>query len=426
MHRTLLLFAMTACTPSEGPAVLEDSATSHTTTTTTPTSPLLPANVSEALSCDVREPEDTTGTGSLHLITLQDAPARCNDGSPPVAHLRTATDPTHLNDWVITLEGGGECDSHADCVDRWCGESYDATKMSSRYAKTQIGGHGVHSDTIGDFRGWNHVRLYYCSSDMWTGTHTDAVLDGHPPYSLYFEGALILDAFLDALDIGALSDDATEQLPSLANAATVVFGGTSSGGWGAMQQLDSIAQRYGAANVVGISDAILYAEIDGFTPVITTALHGQLAEQFDVGLGEVWRARLDASCLTDLANTAEPWRCADQYTLHRDHVSTPYAANRDLADPSGSGYYLAAGATLAEYAAVSAAGQRRGARAAVGRGPACGHHSALYNDEWFHQGTVQDSLSGEVSRLHDSLLSVVQGAAISAIDAPTSQGSVCP
>lgn len=434
VQRTLLILAtLGGCASPDGPANLKDSATSEPTvaTTTTAVTTPLPANISDVLDCDVPEPsEDNTGTGSLHILTLDNATARCNDGSPPVAHLRTATHPDHQDDWIITLEGGGECDSHEKCLERWCGTRfYDVTKMNSRYAKTQIRGQGIHSSTMGEFQGWNHVRLYYCSSDMWTGTHADSVLDGDPPFSLHFEGARILDAFLDALDNGVQSDDETEQLDSLSNADILVFGGTSGGAWGAMQQLDMVAERYPNAHVVGMSDAILYADVDGFAPEVTALLHERLAVQFELGLGQVWQSRLDASCLTDLANTAEPWRCADQYALHRDHISTSYAVNRDLGDPTGASHYVEAGATLIEYADVSTLGERAllEARPDISvRGPACRYHSGLFSNEWFHQGTVQDSVSGQITHMHDSLLSVIQGAPISAIDTPEALGSVCP
>ena len=79
--------------------------------------------------------------------------------------------------WVIHMEGGGGCSSALTCVQRWCGDSYGASKMSSNFAPDDMQGRGIRAERAdNEFADWNHVCVYYCSSDFWLGTRNDLIL----------------------------------------------------------------------------------------------------------------------------------------------------------------------------------------------------------------------------------------------------------
>lgn len=111
--------------------------------------------------------------------------AVCNDNSPAVFYVRRGynnptTNQSDTDKWIIHLQGGGRCDSFEECRDRWCGDQgliFSANKMSTDWdgdgsvnlpAKGQL--RGLHNpDANNPFSTWNHVFVYYCSSDSWMG-----------------------------------------------------------------------------------------------------------------------------------------------------------------------------------------------------------------------------------------------------------------
>src|SRR6185436_16430442 len=147
--------------------------------------------------------------------------------------------------WILFLQGGGSCNSGQKCAERWCSidTNYGMDKMSSSLAKPQIRGNGfLAPDARNHFGTWNRVLIYYCSSDMWSGTHatTASASSGSTTvqYAIQFRGAQIVDAVLDTLrnhtPVGkrrAVRHDAVEpnasDWPDLDDATAVIFAGAS-------------------------------------------------------------------------------------------------------------------------------------------------------------------------------------------------------
>ena len=179
-----------------------DTSDPDTTGDTNDTDSSGPPNVSRYLetTCPVVPGQlrvSTPGGSDLKLLTLSSPTAVCNDGSPAIAYVRAAADENRRNRWVFHLQGGGGCSNHEECKDRWCGDQgvYDAAKMSSRWARTQIGSPGLFKREAGNPPGqWNQVFVYYCTSDNWLGQETiDLVGENGDTYSLHARGHDILE-----------------------------------------------------------------------------------------------------------------------------------------------------------------------------------------------------------------------------------------
>jgi hypothetical protein len=286
----------------------------------------------------------STAPGSdLHRVTLHDARAVCNDGTPAVFYIRPATPGGgHEDDWLIWLEGGGSCDDPVNCGARWCGigseSSYGAAKMSSRFTYPVIKGNGIFSQTNGanNFRDFNMVVGFYCSSDNWVGRHTvDVDPEGPLPtgYRIAFHGHYIVDAMLAKLRSGVTSDEGDVTLPPIDASANVLFTGTSGGGYGAIVNID-----YVAAWAADVPVASFKAAVDARVSALaddTTLLSDAVKEAILAG-GEARRVFRDdfqdESCLEHHA-LDDPRLCADASHVLLHHVAEPMFIHQDLADP---------------------------------------------------------------------------------------------
>ena len=409
--------------------------------TATPTAP----NIATFLEveCPVRpnslRPSTPSGT-ALVKLTLDDPRALCNDGSPAVAYVRAATDGARAKRWVFHLQAGGGCGSYQDCRDRWCGEQgiYDASKMSSRWAKQTIGEPGLFNRVTGNPPGqWNQVYIYYCSSDAWTGQAAfDLTSDTGGAYSLNARGHQIIEALLDHLDAGgAQSDDDSVTLPKLSDAERILWTGSSAGSGGAMQHLDWVADRYPAADVAGAFDAAFKPDFAAFSDEVEASAEAFLlanVQTFTIPANSFW----DTSCRA-AQPVDEPWRCAETREVLLNHMTTPFFQRMDLRDPSGSGGLISLGATLPEWSTATRDGlislsnikDTAVEKASITRAPgiyapSCGQHIALMNDDWFAGSTLADS-SGVELTFRAALLSWLEGNDVVLLDTVPATRSRC-
>jgi hypothetical protein len=368
----------------------------------------------------------------LRRVTLSDAAARCNDGTPPVLYVRSATDPAHARDWVVHLMGGGYCESHETCAARWCAEdNYDAGNMSTRWAPTQAGGRGMlapGADNV--LGGWNAVEVYYCTSDLFIGQQGELVFDGDPsqgtgPYALYFSGHDLLSAALDALDAGVASDDGAEAL-QLADPATLVFSGSSAGAYGAIAELGRVADRYPSARVVAAPDSIFAPAVELLPPDLAASFDLSVERRYDEVIAPVYDGYVDEGCL---AAGEAAWRCANVDVVVREHRAVDELLyHHDLLDPVIYDFLSAAGIEGAAYAGAGETTLRLYGELGMSvHGSACADHTAFDESEsWFGQA-VTDALAGPPSATpNEALATVLGGGSVIAVDRPGGTGSVCP
>ncbi len=407
--------------------------------TGTPTSPPAPPpNVAVALGdCGgtFRTPDawpnQLVAGDDLRKFTLTDPLARCNDGTPGVLYLRSALDPAHADDWVLHLQGGSDCLTYADCAIRWCGTGYyDASKMSSTWTPPATQGLGIHSPSPENlFAGWNHAFFYYCTSDMWQGDALGILTDtdGVTTYSIERRGHAVLAAGIAALEAGATSDDGTAVLPPIGQARTVLFTGTSAGSIGAQTHLDWLADRWGPGiALLGVFDAAVSpapASVPGPSGPVVEA---ESVDRYAHRVAEMQGIPPfgDASCLATVA-PADAWHCGGSAHLPYAHISGRFLARMDHFDGPTGDIYVAAGATVLEFAeAVTGANDLLAARGAATFGPACGDHLGLEVSTVF-QGVSIDTPTGPLT-LEGAIAQLVDGETPTANDRAYDASSCLP
>jgi len=396
----LLILLGTACgsavTPTEpdGASASVDAsvadATSSSDAVVNDASPPLPS-VAEAFgSCTNPGPAGGLGGGSelirVDLDTSVFPSAVCNDGTTALMYVRRASEATHANKWVVQLQGGGGCTSGEKCADRWCsvGTNFGAQKMSNQFAPERgTNGRGVLSNRADNpFSGWNHVFVYYCSSDSWSGTRGQTAVDAAHPvaggapvaYDIHFNGANIVQAVTDTLrrdGVGPVTyTDAamnSQELPDLDDATTVVLAGASAGGGGVVHNLDWFADQLNANNtacggascpleVMGIVDSSFPVSMRSLgladTPMCLQdgfcTADAFVADKYVGVFTGLWQSRVDESCVAwnDAQATGETHWCSDKNFVLENHITTPYVLRMGLTDSLVSGNMVDAGFTV--------------------------------------------------------------------------------
>jgi len=227
-----------------------------------------------------------------------DKNAVCTDGTPavyyfkPSASLNDGTGSGGLqasNTWIFYLEGGGWCYDVASCQAR-CGT--DGRLCTSKDAPSSLALAGIFSDrTSPVLQEANKVYVRYCTSDGHMGNATK--------FGWQFRGHVVVQAVLR--DIVA-----THGLGAGSQKHTLIFGGGSAGGRGAMVHLDYVSEMLGSASknvdIVGFLDSPAWIDIPSFSksfpgfPYIVQQVHSFANVQ-----------HLGTECATKYA-TAQ-WKC---------------------------------------------------------------------------------------------------------------------
>ena len=248
----------------------------------------------------------TIGVASSNYISdltlLANPTARCLDGTSggyyflPAASKERAVSASR-DSWVISLQGGGECADLASCTNAMA-----SSLGSSKYFPKNYNFDGEWaqfnqaSRDATPFADWNHVRLEYCTQDLWTGLRTKKSAEA---WDMYFSGHVIFEAVLDALDLGS---------PSLRDAKEIILTGESAGGIGVWPNLDYLAERYPDARVVGapIAGHYFYAYPYQGVNHTSSGLADFRPEAWQ-GHYQLWDSFVDASC--QAAHVKDPWFC---------------------------------------------------------------------------------------------------------------------
>jgi hypothetical protein len=366
---------------------------------------------------------------ALHRVTLHDSPARCNDGTPPVMYVRGALDPALQTEWLVHLDGGAACGDYETCADRWCHAGvYNASDMSSRWAPESLRAEGLLApDRDNSFGGINVAQIYYCSSDFWLGTEPAKVLEGDPPYRIHFEGDGILDAAFAALREGVSSDNGEQTLPPLDQASSLLFAGSSAGGFGVALQLNQVARSLPGIPVTGVIDAAITPSLETLSPEDAASLEASLRATWASPGRDTWGAVADVAC-AEITAEEDLWRCFDIDQVLRHHVELPFAYHHDLYDPVIGDFFQDAGLLrepFVEATIETLRGYASQPDASV-HAPACGVHMSLVRDDFLEMGVVDAEAGGVAWSMHDLLRVAASGGQVSAVDDETAEGSRCP
>ena len=191
-----------------------------------------------------------TGRGghALKRLALAAHPqAVCNDGSTAAYFYRKAS--SHPKSWLVYLEGAGICYDETSCTRRCSSRSNPLCSSHTWRSSQQVDGFLRASSS--DLGGAHKVLVRYCSSDAFLGNSS--------AFGLQFRGQAIIEAVFSELvgthGLGRARKPGRQR-------DTVVFGGSSSGAYGAMAHLDFVPRMLGASaaanvRVVGFLDAAL-------------------------------------------------------------------------------------------------------------------------------------------------------------------------
>ncbi|MFT4627349.1 MAG: hypothetical protein ACI8PZ_006033 [Myxococcota bacterium] len=167
------------------------------------------------------------------------ASARCNDGTPFSMDVRDQGSDT----WVVQLAGGFFCDDGVvPCSERKQKLTTTLPVSDGASRPLKVAGLFSRSDDVNpDFHGANHVRMNYCSSDLWLGDDTERTPTSGAPEGWFFAGRHNVHAGLEALVTLGL-DDATDR---------VLLVGYSAGGAGVVGNLDHVIETLPAMTAAG-------------------------------------------------------------------------------------------------------------------------------------------------------------------------------
>ncbi|XP_060211193.1 pectin acetylesterase 11-like [Lycium barbarum] len=177
----------------------------------------------------------------VNITILESATAQgavCLDGSPPAYHLDRGHG-SGVRSWIVSLDGGGWCNSIPDCLDRSTKYTGSTKKMN------QLGFFGGILDNTSkknpEFYNWNRVRVKYCDGSSFTGD----VERVDPDKQLYFRGARIFKATMEDL-----------WSKGMKNAENAILCGTSAGGLATILNCDKFkSYLLNDARVKCIADA---------------------------------------------------------------------------------------------------------------------------------------------------------------------------
>ncbi|CAL8465970.1 g5506 [Coccomyxa elongata] len=282
--------------------------------------------------------ESTREHMELHQVTHLDEMAVCNDGSPGAYYHRPGT-AANSTRWVIRFLGGAWCWDGPSCAARNASTPYlmsttalPACTSARTYAPglpdVVLQSHGITSveaDLNPSFASWNHVHVWYCSSDSHLG---DAYHGSGTKFAGWqFRGRRIAAAVIaDLLTWRGLS-----------GATHVLLTGDSAGGVGVMNLADRIASilREEAPDLESIKlfvDAGWFLDI----PAYANRSDGMTFKKCAKALAASYGAVYDGSCEQTFP-AGESWRCFFAQDCHA-HLDTPPLFHEYLYDSANMGY----------------------------------------------------------------------------------------
>eukprot|EP00937_MAST-01D_sp_MAST-1D-sp2_P000899 g899.t1 len=175
-------------------------------------------------------------------LTLFDAStnAVCSDGTPAGFYFEPSAS-GDVSKWVLELEGGGICESNADCVSR---QQSDLGSSKNWGPSITNGGQLSPNATVNpDFHDFNRVFLPYCSGDIWSGTQLTSIDPwnaGEGAATFVFAGHTIVQAAVAKLQDYVGGPGVVKEL---------LLEGCSAGGIGTFANADWVAAQFPGAKV---------------------------------------------------------------------------------------------------------------------------------------------------------------------------------
>ena len=178
-----------------------------------------------------------SGTGEapslLYRHVVRDAEKRgalCNDGTPAVYYFNSHDDVVSTDNWLLFLEGGGDCYSDKSCENRWKLEQHYMTAPTepTMYNIDVAAIFSNDCDLNPGLCQHNKVVLRYCSSDKYTGK------GGKSKAGFQFNGHIIVQSVVEDLldfissrssDSQGITEDSSSTSTTKSSSTTSVISG---------------------------------------------------------------------------------------------------------------------------------------------------------------------------------------------------------
>ncbi len=262
-------------------------------------------------------------TDGAMLCTIDpslDPHALCNDGTLPSFWVRPGSG-AGATQWVIWLEGGGQCTDQTSCAARAQGADAGFVTANGFGAGTGQGILASDARTNPMLHNANTVLVHYCSSDLWSGGRVaSAPFNPGNPATWYFEGRPIALAAIASLsELGLGFGQGTTR---------IVLGGSSAGGVGiAVTAHDIVAVLPDAPDIRLIDDAGFALNIGQYDPQAPAPyVYAGHATAFlaliESGIA-LWNGRGDASCALQATTPAARAACYSSAIFQRGYIQMP-------------------------------------------------------------------------------------------------------
>ncbi|KAK9902182.1 hypothetical protein WJX75_007070 [Coccomyxa subellipsoidea] len=274
----------------------------------------------------------------LHTITHVDQLAVCNDGSPGAYYHRNGAVDNSTR-WVIRFLGGAWCWDGPSCAARNASTPYlmsTSALPAQTSARTSVPGlpdvvlqsHGITSwDPAQNphFNSWNHVHVWYCSSDSHLGDASPG--SGSAFGAWQFRGRRIAAAVIADLLAGR----------GLSEATHVLLTGDSAGGVGVMNLADDIAGTL-RDEAPDLEMVKLFVDAGWFLDISPYANRsdGMTFEKCAKALPASYGAVFDRSCEQHFGAISS-WRCFFAQDCQA-FIETPALFHEYLYDSANLGY----------------------------------------------------------------------------------------
>eukprot|EP00698_Gefionella_okellyi_P004336 TRINITY_DN14011_c0_g1_i1.p1 TRINITY_DN14011_c0_g1~~TRINITY_DN14011_c0_g1_i1.p1 ORF type:complete len:386 (-),score=77.54 TRINITY_DN14011_c0_g1_i1:67-1224(-) len=220
--------------------------------------------------------------------------AMCLDGTPGLYYHAPGVG-DGVNKWYIHHEGGGWCESDAECYGRSQGQLGSTSKDPANM--TLDGGYFSNEQSVNPMMwNWNKVFIRYCDGGSFSGNN--ATVQDYQGHKMYYRGKVILDAV--AWDL--------LHTKNLHLSTDVVISGCSAGGLATYLHVDWWHELLRGRKVVGLPDSGFFLDFES-------------AANYHNGMMWVFQAMnstrgVNDECVIAHSRTHDEWMC-----IFAEHVS---------------------------------------------------------------------------------------------------------
>lgn len=272
-------------------------------------------------------------TSNFEVLNLANFPnARCNDGSAATYRVRLGSGIAR-NRWIIVLEGGGECTNQAECQARASaqgGRRVSSLPYQQDNSLAVMGTFGLFSTSPTDnpdFYDASVLRIFYCSSDWWTGNKPgQGTAVANNVATWHFRGKEIIRSVIQ---------DAKNKY-GLDQAQEVLLAGGSAGGVGVLFNTHYVRDMFpSSVRFLAFADAGFNTNEPQFDPATGMASNPPTYPNAEraAEAALLWNAQADTQCAQEAAKPGATLICLSPFDiLTQNPILVPVFVQQSLTD----------------------------------------------------------------------------------------------